>query len=96
MRSVVQDSVVGHYRASAAAQRLTAVRVHIEAGKVAAGNIDTNAVPFLEYIGRRERLYSYLVDLARLHQFLLLGRITVARANDTVGNVQVVPRRVIF
>ena len=60
-------------------------------GKVAAGDVDPDAVPFLEAVRARVELDVELVDRARLHEGLFLIRVAVAGAEDAVAHDQVEP-----
>ena len=70
MRSVTQiviDGVVGDHHSAVLAERLAGIRVYVESREVAAGDVDPNAMTFLENICRRKRLDDEFVDFAWLH-----------------------------
>ncbi len=58
--------------AAVVAQRLARVRVHVEAGEVAAGNVDSDAVPLLKHIRGGIELDREGIHAAGLHEFFLL------------------------
>ena len=72
------------------------VRVHIETREIAARDIYTNPVPFLEPIRGGEGLDRQLVHLAWSHQDLPLRGLAIARAQDAVGEVHLESRRVVL
>jgi hypothetical protein len=63
MLCVVIDRVVRSHHSPTHAQRLTGVWIHIEAGEIAARNVDANAVPLFENVAGWEWLDPEAINL---------------------------------
>lgn len=63
MLGVMVEGVGGGDEAAVSVQRLTGVGVDVEAGEIAAGDIDANAVAFLEDVGGGVELDGEGIDL---------------------------------
>src|SRR5579859_4293967 len=70
-------------------QWFAGVWVDVEAGKVAARDVDANAVALLEDVGRGERLDGERVHRARLEQLGVVARGAISGADDGVGEIEV-------
>src|SRR5687767_11811104 len=82
---VVIDRLIRLDHLGRSERRLARVEVAIEAREVAAGYVDSNSVSGLEDVARSPQINRVFVDLARFNRLRAFGRITVARANDAVG-----------
>src|SRR3990172_10529097 len=87
------EGVVRVLHSSVHTQRLSGVGVDVEAGEVAAGDVDADAVALLEDVGRGEGLDGEPVDLARGHELLALGAVAVASPENAVREVHLETRR---
>ena len=67
MVMVEVDSVLSYLGPLVTAQRLSGVGVHVEARKVAAGDVQANAVTLGESVAYRKEGYGELVDFPRAH-----------------------------
>ena len=88
------DRLVRLHRARGAGDRLAGVPVAVEAGEVAARDVDPDAVAGLEQVARRPQVDRKLVDAARLQGRRGRGRLAVAPAHDAVGEEARVARLV--
>ena len=68
-------------------ERLSGVRIWIEAWKVAARNIQPDAVPGPEQVRGRIELNDESISLAGIHLLGALERVAKARANDSILEV---------
>ena len=64
---IMIDRIVGHYHSPVLPKWLPGVRVHVESRKVAARDVNPDAVSLLEHVPRREWLDYELVDLSLIH-----------------------------
>src|SRR5690242_1920142 len=90
------DRVVGGDDPGVPADRLARVRVQVEAREVAARDVDPDSVASLEEVARRRQRYPCLVNLTRLHQFLMFPAVAIADADDGIDDVHMVPAGVIL
>ena len=89
MLGVVVDRIDRGLHAAVLLERLASIRVHIKAREVAAAEVHSQAMTFLEGIARRVKAHGERIDLPRLHQLLFLQRVAEASTADAVGDVQV-------
>ncbi len=89
MGRVVEDGVGGDGLAAVVVEGFACVGVDVEAGEVAAGDVDTDAVALLEDVGTGVELDRHLVGRAGLHELLFLERVAEAGADDAVTDVHV-------
>lgn len=89
MFAVVEDRVGGDDLLPVVVGGFAAVRVHIEAGEVAAGDVDADAVAFFENVAARVELDFEFVGLAGCHEGLFLVGFAIAGANDAVAHDEV-------
>src|SRR3990172_991159 len=87
------EGVIGSLYSSVHSQGLAGIGVDVEAGKVAAGDVDADAVALLEDVGRGKGLDLEAVNLTRGHQLLALGTVAIAGAQDAVREVHLETRR---
>jgi hypothetical protein len=93
---VVQiNRVMGDLGATIVIQPLTCVGVDIEARKVAARDIDANAVAALEHERRRIHLDGELIRLIRLEHLCFAKPVTIAGPHNAVGYIEFDAVRVI-
>ena len=64
---------------------LGSVEISIEAGEVAAGNLQAQAMSGKKDIAGGPDFDSELIDIARLHEFGFLLGVAVARPQDSIG-----------
>ena len=88
MPRVVVDGVDGHSRAAVLVERLSRIRVNVEARKVAAGNIHANSMAFGKENRGRVELDAEPVDLAGRHEAGFLEGVAVAGAHNAVAYIQ--------
>src|SRR3954470_2743728 len=89
MRRVVIHGVVRGYRAAVLPQRLPGVWIRIETRKVAARDVEADAMTFLEDVRGRKGIDRECVDFARHQELGMITRRAVAPANDRVGEIEV-------
>ena len=88
MFRIVKHGVVGGRPTTVAADWFSGVRIDVESGEVAAGNVQPQPVaPGKEIAGRIESDCD-LVEFARRQEFLLLGPLAVSQPRDRVTEVQ--------
>src|SRR5450755_1799793 len=66
---------------------LPCVQVTVKPGEIAAGNLQTQNVPFQENVAGGPEIDGQLVDLAGIQQGGLFLRLAVAGADDALGQV---------
>ncbi len=71
------------------------VGITVELREIAAGYIDTDAMPFLEQITGRKGIDLYLVNAAGLHQLRTLPGIAIPHAQNAVGQIHCIAVRII-
>ncbi len=64
------------------------VQVAIKAREITAGNFQAHDVPLFEDIARSPQIHRHFVDLVRIHQRLFFLRITIAHAENSVGQIR--------
>ena len=89
MLRVVIDRIFGNTPAPLLVERFARIRVHVEAWKVAARNIQPNAVTAFEDERSRVHLNREFVRLTRRERFRNAQRFAVARTDDAVADVEV-------
>ena len=89
MRGLVVDRVLRDGPAAVPVERFAGVRVHVEAGEVAARDIEPDPVPAREHERGRVHLDRELERLAGRQRLRRRRAVAVARADDAVGDVQV-------
>ena len=90
------DGIIGFDRSSIQSKGFPGVRIDIKSGEVAAGNIDPNTMSLLEDVRRAEWFDRKEIDFTRRHQLLGLRRIPVPGSDDSVGQVHLKSRWIIF
>jgi hypothetical protein len=76
-------------------ERFARVRVHIKSRKIAAGDVDPDAVALFEDVGRWVQSDREGIDRAWRHQLLFLERVTIPAADNAVLKIEVETARVI-
>ena len=66
------------------ARSLIGVQVHIEVGKVAAGNVQADTVPFGEAVTRSEQVDRDFANLSRFEKDRLIFAFAPAHSNDAI------------
>src|SRR5690242_8118169 len=90
------DGIHGWHGSTFIAERGAGIWVYIEARKVTAGNVQTDAMSGLENVRSGIKMNGEFINLARLHELRLMERITVARPDNAVLQVRVnAPREVL-
>src|SRR6266536_5412946 len=91
MRTIVVDRVGRDARAPVVVERLPRVRIDVEAREVAARDVDPDAMPLPEYVGRRIELERERVDLAWLQEPFRSQSLPETPSHDAVCDVHVEP-----
>src|SRR5215472_9234580 len=92
--SMVLDRLVSHLPARARRLILAGIEVAVEAGEIARGDLDADAMARPEHVARRPAIDRERGHRARGEERGSLARGPVARANDPVGEVLRVAFRV--
>ena len=93
MPVIVENRVHSDGRPAVVVERLPCVGIDIKPRKIATGDVEADAVTFLENHCGRVHVYRNLIDVSRLHELSMFQRIPVACSNDPVLNTEVKSRR---
>src|SRR5215212_3834453 len=94
MLSIVADRLHGRLHLGVRAEFVTGVEVAIEAWEVATAHLQTDAVPLAEEVAGRPEVDLVFVDLTGRDRPGSVGPLSVAGADDAVGEVARVTVRV--
>ena len=70
-------------------ERLAGVWIHVEAGEVAAGDVDAEAVSALEDQRGRVQLDREFIGLSGVQQFLVVQVVAIAGPHDAIRDIQI-------
>ena len=85
--TAVVDVLKRRHHAGVRSDGLTGVGVAVEAGEIAAGDLEPYPMPFLEQVAGGPQVDGVLVDLVRLDWLRRLARMAVASAYDAICQV---------
>ena len=90
------NGISGNGSCSVHADRFAGVRVDIKTGKVTAGDIQPEAMPFFEQVAGGIKADIQPVHFSWLHRFAALTTFPVPGAEDTVRQIEGIALRVIL
>jgi hypothetical protein len=92
MLGVVKNGLHGRQHLGVGAELVAGIEVAVEAREVAAAHLQRDAVPLAEEVARRPEIDLVLEGLAGCDWSGGVGALTVAGANDAVGEIARVAR----
>ena len=75
MPVIVINRIHSGRRAAVVVEWLPCVRIHIKTREIATGDVDTDAVTFLENHRGRVHFYRNLIDVSRLHELSVFSEL---------------------
>ena len=96
MIPVVVDCILSDGNLPVLANGFSRVWIDVEAGEVAAGDIQTNAMALFEHVAYRVENDIDFVHLSRLHHLAMFAAIAIPRAHDAVHQIQCIPQGIVL
>ena len=93
MVAIVEDGLLGGEQLGVGAEGFAAVGIAVEAGEIAAGNLQADAVPLPEEVAGDPEINLELRGLARFKEGRLVRPVAVLGAHDAIAQVVGLPVR---